>query len=67
MPNLTIYVPDELAAEVKLYGLPVSKVCQVALRRKVRAAERAAYDSTYRSRLQASLAGRGQRTPDTAA
>lgn len=40
MPNVTIYLPDDLAAKVREHQLPVSKVCQAALARKVRFAER---------------------------
>lgn len=33
--RLNISVPDELAAEVRERGLPVSRICQAALRRAV--------------------------------
>lgn len=67
VPNLTIYLPDDLAADVRAAELNVSRVCQVALRRKVRAAERAACDSTYRDRLGNVRADRAGRSPEPAA
>jgi len=42
MPQLTIYVDRELAEQIREHGVQVSKVCQAALRRKVRLAERGA-------------------------
>lgn len=35
MPNLTIYVPDELAERLKDRDLNVSRTCQAALAREV--------------------------------
>jgi post-segregation antitoxin (ccd killing protein) len=35
MPKLTIYLPEQLAAEVKAAGISVSPVCQEALQREV--------------------------------
>ena len=40
MPNLTIYVPRDLADELRHRDIPVSRTCQVALRRKVRLHQR---------------------------
>jgi hypothetical protein len=40
MPNLTIYVPDDLAAAIREHDVPVSATCQAALRRKVKLRER---------------------------
>jgi hypothetical protein len=40
MPNLTIYVPKDLAAQLARHDVAVSRTCQNALRRKVRIAER---------------------------
>jgi hypothetical protein len=51
MPNVTVYLPPDLHLEVKRHDLNVSKVCQNALRRKVRMAHRgdvAVRDSTGR-------------------
>jgi post-segregation antitoxin (ccd killing protein) len=36
MPKLTIYLPDQLAADVKAAGISVSPVCQQALQQEVR-------------------------------
>lgn len=36
MPNLTIYVPQDLADSLRKSGIPVSLTCQRALRRQVR-------------------------------
>lgn len=65
VPNLTIYVDADLAADLKFHEVPLSRTCQAALRRKVRAAERAAYDSTYRERLRGVRASQtgGHATP----
>ena len=30
-PKINVYLPDDLAAEVKAAGIPVSAVCQQAL------------------------------------
>lgn len=35
MPKINVYLPDELAEEVKLAAVPVSEVCQRALREEV--------------------------------
>lgn len=35
MPNLTIYVDAELAAQVRALDVPISATCQAALRRRV--------------------------------
>lgn len=40
MPNLTIYVPDDVAAGLRRHDVAVSKTCQAALRRKIRMADR---------------------------
>lgn len=32
MPKVNIYLPDDLAAAVRARGLPVSAICQMALR-----------------------------------
>lgn len=40
MPNVTIYVPDDLAREIRAREIPISRTCQVALRRQVRLAQR---------------------------
>lgn len=39
MPKVTIYLPDQLAAEVKAAGISVSPVCQRALEQEVRIME----------------------------
>src|SRR3954454_4447386 len=38
-PKINVYLPDELAAEVKVSGIPVSAVCQQALADAVAAAQ----------------------------
>ena len=40
MPNLTIYIPQDLADELRHRNINVSRTCQAALRRKVRLANR---------------------------
>ena len=40
MPNLTIYVPRDLAEQLRHHDVKVSRACQTALRRQVRLAER---------------------------
>lgn len=40
VPRITIYVDRELARKVRLRGLPISRVCQDALREQVELAER---------------------------
>lgn len=40
MPNVTIYVPDELREQLRAHDINVSRVCQAALARKVRQRER---------------------------
>jgi post-segregation antitoxin (ccd killing protein) len=35
MPKINVYVPDQLAAQLKTRGLPVSAICQEALRREL--------------------------------
>ena len=40
VPNLTVYVPKDLADELRRADINVSRVCQAALRRKVRLAGR---------------------------
>ena len=45
MPNLTIYVPRELAEKVRAHKIPVSSACQAALARKVRVIERRAAEA----------------------
>lgn len=42
MPNLTIYVPRELAEQVRRHNVQISATCRVALARAVRQRERAA-------------------------
>lgn len=37
MPKINIYVPDDLAEEVRSAGLPISRICQQALREALRA------------------------------
>jgi hypothetical protein len=37
VPNLTIYVPQALAAELAKHDVPISATCQTALWRKIRA------------------------------
>lgn len=32
MPKINVYLPDDLAAEVRQRALPVSAICQAALR-----------------------------------
>jgi post-segregation antitoxin (ccd killing protein) len=39
MAKATIYLDDELAKRVKAAKLPISRICQAALERKVKAAE----------------------------
>ena len=38
-PKINVYLPDELAAEVKAAGIPVSAVCQQALADAVAASQ----------------------------
>ena len=40
VPNVTIYLPGELAQQVRAHGVPISATCQTALARKVRIAQR---------------------------
>lgn len=40
VPNLTVYVPRDLADELREHDINVSRVCQAALRRKIRLAQR---------------------------
>lgn len=40
MPNLTIYVPQDIADELGTLKIPVSRACQGALRRQIRLAKR---------------------------
>ena len=40
MPNITIYVPGDLAAGIRRHDIPISKTCQAALNRAVRLRER---------------------------
>ena len=40
VPNVTIYVPRELAEQVRAHDVPISATCQTALARKVRIAQR---------------------------
>jgi hypothetical protein len=39
MAKTSIYLPDDLAEQVRAHGIPVSEVAQAALRQAVRAAE----------------------------
>ncbi len=39
MAKATIYLDDDLAKRVKAAKLPISRICQAALERKVKAAE----------------------------
>src|SRR3954465_15301002 len=41
MPKINVYLPDDLAAQVKAAGIPVSPVCQQALAEAVRTVGRA--------------------------
>lgn len=40
MPNITIYVPQHLHDRVKRQQLPVSEICQRALKREISRLER---------------------------
>lgn len=33
MPKINVYLPDDLAAEVRKHDIPISAICQAALRR----------------------------------
>lgn len=35
MPKVNVYLPDELAAEAKAAGLPLSPICQLAIRKEL--------------------------------
>lgn len=62
MPQLNVYVDRDLEREVKRWGLPVSTICQRALARQARIAEKRA-----QGLLPARPATRDADTPDGSA
>jgi len=50
MPKVSVYLPDDLAAEVRRRGLPLSSLAQEAVRAAIRAEDTAAWVARMRAR-----------------
>jgi len=50
MPKVSVYLPDDLAAEVRRRGLPLSALAQAAVHDAIHAQDRAAWVTRMRTR-----------------
>ncbi len=50
MPKVSVYLPDELLAEVRCRGLPLSSLTQLAVQDAIRAEDTAAWVVRVRAR-----------------
>ena len=50
MPKVSVYLPEELVAEVRRRGLPLSSLAQQAVQEAIRAEERSTWVARMRAR-----------------